>query len=60
MKKMALHWQILIGLLAGIIYGYFLPDQIHYIAWMGNVFLNALKMIIVPLLLTSIMSGIIN
>ena len=60
MKKIALHWQILAGLLAGILFGYFLPEKINYIAWMGNVFLNALKMIIVPLLLTSIMSGIIN
>ena len=60
MKKIALHWQILAGLVIGILYGYFLPEKIGYINWMGNVFLNALKMIIVPLLLTSIMSGIIN
>lgn len=60
MKKIALHWQILLGLIIGVLFGYFLTDKVNYIAWMGNVFLNALKMIIVPLLLTSIMSGIIN
>ncbi len=60
MKKMALHWQILIGLVIGIMFGYFFPDDTYYIRWMGDVFLRGLKMIIVPLLLTSIMSGIIN
>ncbi|CAN5213963.1 dicarboxylate/amino acid:cation symporter [soil metagenome] len=60
MKKIALHWQILIGLVIGILIGYFFPDLTHYLQWMGVIFLRALKMIIVPLLLTSIMSGIIN
>jgi proton glutamate symport protein len=60
MKKFALHWQILIGLVIGILFGYFFPEEVSYTNWMGNVFLRALKMIIVPLLLTSIMSGIIN
>ncbi len=60
MKKVALHWQILAGLVIGILFGYFFPEKIRWIEWMGNVFLRGLKMIIVPLLLTSIMSGIIN
>lgn len=60
MKKIALHWQILIGLAIGILIGYFFPDFTYYLRWMGIVFLRALKMVIVPLLLTSIMSGIIN
>ncbi len=60
MKGMALHWQILIGLLIGIFIGYFFSDYTHYVRWMGDIFLRSLKMIIVPLLLTSIMSGIIN
>ncbi len=60
MKKIALHWQIFIGLFAGIIFGYFLPDHVQYIAWMGTIFLKFLKMIIVPLLLFSVMAGIMN
>jgi Na+/H+-dicarboxylate symporter len=60
MKKIALHWQIFIGLFAGILFGYFLPDQVQYIAWMGTIFLKFLKMIIVPLLLFSVMAGIMN
>ena len=60
MKKLALHWQIAIGLLIGVLYGLFLPDHLRFIAWMGDVFLSALRMIIVPLILTSIFAGIAN
>ena len=60
MKKIALHWQILAGLTVGILFGYFFPGKVQYVSWMGNIFLRGLKMVIVPLLLTSIMSGIIN
>ena len=60
MKKIALHWQIFIGLFAGILFGYFLTDQVQYISWMGTIFLKSLKMIIVPLLLFSVMAGIMN
>lgn len=59
-KRIAFHWQIALGLLAGILFGYFLHDKIVYISWMGTVFLRALKMVIIPILITSIMSGIIN
>ncbi len=60
MKKLQLHWQILIGLVLGILYGMLLPDHIGYISWMGDVFLRALKMVIVPLILSSIISGVAN
>ena len=60
MKKLSLHWQILAGILAGILFGYIFSDSVHYIAWIGTVFLRLLKMIIMPLLLFSIMGGIIN
>ncbi|QQS35654.1 MAG: dicarboxylate/amino acid:cation symporter [Ignavibacteriales bacterium] len=58
--KIKLHWQILIGLLLGIIYGLFLPEHSDYVEWLGDIFLRALKMIIVPLILTSIISGVSN
>jgi len=60
MKKFALHWQILLALLFGVLYGYYLPDDIKYVAWAGDLFLRALKMIIIPLILSSIISGITN
>ncbi len=60
MKKFPLHWQILIALILGILYGSFLGDYIGYIDWMGDIFLRALKMIIIPLILSSIISGVAN
>ncbi len=60
MKKPALHWQIFIGLILGIIYGLTFKSSVHYIAWLGNLFIQALKMIIVPLILTSIITGVAN
>ncbi len=60
MKKIELHWQILIALVLGILYGVFLTPHVKYISWMGEVFMRGLKMIIVPLILTSIISGVAN
>ena len=60
MKKIQLHWQILIALILAVFFGIYFKEHVHYIAWMGEVFLRALKMIIVPLIFTSIVSGITN
>ncbi|NCD41149.1 MAG: dicarboxylate/amino acid:cation symporter [Bacteroidia bacterium] len=60
MKKPALHWQILIALILAVLFGAFFPDQVSYVAWMGDIFLRALKMVIIPLILSSIISGITN
>jgi Na+/H+-dicarboxylate symporter len=60
MKKFELHWQILVALVLAILFGIFLKDYIGYVSWMGTIFLRALKMIIIPLILSSIISGITN
>ena len=60
MKKIALHWQILIALIFAIIIGIFFKNYVHYISWMGIIFLRALKMIVVPLVLTSLITGVTN
>jgi Na+/H+-dicarboxylate symporter len=60
MKRLQLHWQILIGLVLGILYGMYLSVHIDYVAWMGDVFLRGLKMVIVPLILSSIITGVAN
>ena len=60
MKKLQLHWQILIALVLAVLFGIFFKEYVKYIAWMGEVFLRALQMIIVPLIFTSIVSGITN
>jgi proton glutamate symport protein len=58
--NLALHWQILIMLLAGGFFGYFFPHLTKYTNWMGDVFLRALNMIIVPLIFCSITTGVAN
>ncbi|MCZ6594014.1 MAG: dicarboxylate/amino acid:cation symporter [Bacteroidetes bacterium] len=60
MKKLALHWKILIALILGVVLGMWLPEYVKYISWMGDLFMRALKMVIIPLILTSIISGIVN
>lgn len=65
-KKLALHWKILIGMSLGIIYGLvavnfdmesFTQDWIQPF---GTIFINLLKLIAVPLILFSLISGIAN
>jgi Na+/H+-dicarboxylate symporter len=60
MKKLALYWQILIAFALSVLYGLFFSEQVHLVAWMGDIFIKALKMIIIPLIFTSIISGIAN
>ncbi|MFH0735784.1 MAG: dicarboxylate/amino acid:cation symporter [bacterium] len=60
MIKIKLHWQILIAILGAIVFGFFFPSGVFYTSWMGEVFIRALKMIIVPLILSSIITGVAN
>jgi len=63
---MKLHWQILIALACAVIVGSFTTsihansgfDLIPILEFFGALFLNALKMIIVPLIISSIIVGI--
>jgi len=64
-KKMGLHWKILIGMVLGIIIGFFIikyDGGIQFIAnWInpwGNLFIRLLKMIAVPLVFVSLFKGI--
>jgi proton glutamate symport protein len=56
--KIKLHWQILIALFIAVIIGYYFPSVVEYISWMGVLFLRGLKMVIVPLIFASIVSGV--
>ncbi len=58
--KVKLHWQILIALFLAVLFGYFVPGGVKYVSGFGSVFLRALKMVIVPLIFSSIISGVTN
>jgi len=60
MKKIELHWQILIAFILAILFGIFLHEYVNYVRWLGDLFLRALKMIIVPLVLSSMIAGVSN
>ena len=53
-----LHYQILITFIAGGFFGYIFPSATSCTNWMGDLFLRGLNMIIIPLILTSIITGV--
>ena len=65
MKKLALHWKIMIGMVLGLVFGFgmtyfdwgkeFVTD---WIAPFGTIFIKLLKLIAVPLILASLIKGI--
>ena len=64
MKKIALHWQIIIGLILGVVWAI----SSSYLGWSeftlnwidpwGKIFINLLKMIAVPIVLFSLIKGV--
>ncbi|WP_298767434.1 dicarboxylate/amino acid:cation symporter [uncultured Polaribacter sp.] len=65
MKKLALHWKILIGMVLGIIFGFIMNTidggksfVTDWIKPFGTIFINLLKLIAVPLILASLVKGI--
>jgi len=65
MKKLALHWQILIGMVLGVIFGFIMttidwgPGFItDWIKPFGTIFVKLLKLIAVPLIIASLIKGI--
>ncbi len=67
-KKIALHWQILIALLLAVFTGLFIDQTfsvfglsyLSVLTFIGTLFLNALKMLIVPLVMASIITGMMT
>ncbi|MBD1429599.1 dicarboxylate/amino acid:cation symporter [Sphingobacterium litopenaei] len=65
MRKLALHWQILIGILLGIFFGVlsiqFNEGKEFVLDWIkpfGTIFINLLKLIAIPLIIVSLIKGI--
>jgi Na+/H+-dicarboxylate symporter len=65
MKKLALHWKILIGMVLGVLFALLLIQFSWGAAFIqdwikpfGKMFINALKLIAVPLILASLIKGV--
>jgi len=65
MKKLALHWQIILGMFLGVIFALILTNieggKIFISNWIkpfGTIFINSLKLIAVPLILASLIKGV--
>lgn len=61
MKKIGLAWQILIGLVVGIIVGAIFfgnPNVASYLQPIGDIFLRLIKMIVIPIVISSIIVGV--
>lgn len=65
MRKLALHWQILLGIFFGVLFGLLFSQfdwgkqlVIDWIKPLGTIFINSLKLIAVPLILASLVKGV--
>ena len=65
MKKLALHWKIIIGMVTGVLFGIILSQitwgSIFISNWIkpfGTIFINLLKLIAMPLILASLIKGV--
>ena len=65
MKKLALHWQILIGMILGVVFALVMTNFsfgkqfiTDWIKPFGTIFINLLKLIAVPLILASLIKGV--
>lgn len=65
MKKLALHWKIIIGMLAGVLFGIIFSQMTwgsifisNWIKPFGTIFINLLKLIAMPLILASLIKGV--
>ncbi|HSK71108.1 MAG TPA: dicarboxylate/amino acid:cation symporter [Pyrinomonadaceae bacterium] len=65
MRKLALHWQILLGMIFGVLFalifiqfGWGKTFIVNWIKPFGNIFVNALKLIAIPLILVSLIKGV--
>lgn len=65
MRKLALHWQILLGMVTGVLFAFIMINfswgkefVVDWIKPFGTIFINSLKLIAVPLILASLIKGV--
>jgi len=59
-KKLKLWQKVIIGMVLGILFGVYGKEYAQYLKPFGDVFLNMIKMVVVPLILFSILNGVIS
>ena len=60
MKKENLFIRIAIGFVIGIALGFLAPSFSHSIKFLGDIYLNLIKMMIIPILVCAVAGGIVN
>ncbi|ANU24132.1 dicarboxylate/amino acid:cation symporter [Planococcus donghaensis] len=58
--NLPLYTQIAIGGLIGIVVGFILGENAKYLEPVGSLFINLLKMLIIPLVVTSVLAGVLK
>lgn len=58
--KLKLHWQVFIAMAAGTVFALLLGESALIVEPLGTLFMRLLKMVIVPLVIFSITSGVAN
>jgi len=58
--KLKVHSQILIAIVLGVVVGLLLREKAVHIKIVGDIFIRLLKMIIIPLILASMVAGIVS
>jgi len=58
--KLKVHSQILIAIVLGVVAGLLLGEKAGHIKFIGDIFIRLLRMIIIPLILASMVAGIVS
>ena len=57
-RALILLFSIAAGVVAGIFCGWFWGKTMLKFAWLGELFMNALKMMVIPLIISAVITGI--
>ncbi len=60
MGKVKLWQKVMIGMVLGMATGYYLGEDAAFFKYFGEIFINMIKMVVIPLIFFSILNGITN